>query len=174
MTTFSTTIKLKGNLAKANKKVFMDVHREAITEQMQRAVDVTYMSVKEHIPKGASNLLYNSVNKKVTNFPSFVEGKVYIKEGLAQRYAKPVEFGRKAGAKWPPKGALILWLIVKLGMSYREAKQKEWFFRRSIAKKGIKPVLMFFTGYHEASSYVNSIFENTGKVIKEKLANARK
>ena len=46
-----------------------------------------------------------------------------------------IEFGRRAGAKLPPKGVLLPWLKVK-GMS----PKLEYIIRKSIAAKGIAPV----------------------------------
>lgn len=174
MSTYYVKIKLSGHLATASRKAFMDAHRAAITEQMQKAVAATYIAVKGYTPKGASGQLNVAISREVINFPSSVQGRVFVKEGGSRQYAKPVEFGRGKNLKWPPKGALINWLIVKLGMTPKMAKQREWLFRRSIAIKGINPVLMFFKGFHESRSIVRGLFRNTGKVIKEKLADARK
>lgn len=174
MSTYSLEIKLTGNLAKANRKAVMDAHREAITQQMEKAVDVTYRKIKTFTPEGASKRLIRSIYKEVVNFPSSVEGRVFVKEGESRQYAKPVEFGRRKNSKFPPKGALFNWLIFKLGMTVKEAKQKEWLFRRKIAKDGITPTLMFFKGFYYSNNKVRSIFKDTGKVIKEKLARARK
>lgn len=173
MSTYSVIIKLKGNLAKANRKAVVDVHRAAITQQMDKAVDVTYREVKKYTPEGASKNLIQAISKEVINFPSYIQGRVFIKEGLSRKYAKSVEFGTKKYTRLPTKGSLILWLIVKLGMSLEEAKNREWFFRRSIFLKGIEPVLMFFKGFYYSNDRVRRAFRDTGKVIKEKLANAR-
>lgn len=48
-----------------------------------------------------------------------------------------IEFGRKAGAKMPPKGVLLPWLKAK-----GKSPKLEYIIRKSIATKGIAPVLI--------------------------------
>lgn len=51
--------------------------------------------------------------------------------GASAEYARPVDQGRRAGAKMPPKGALLGWGGV--------TEENEFVIRRAIGRKGIRP-----------------------------------
>lgn len=61
----------------------------------------------------------------------------------AHKYAEVVEKGRTAGKGMPPKGTLLRWLEVKLGLSAKEAQRIEFVVRRKIGLKGTKGAFMF-------------------------------
>src|SRR3989304_2084449 len=158
MPTYEIEIKLFGHLAKANKREFIDAHRDAVLEQMNKAVNVTYYNVITHTPVGVTHRLRHSIEKSVTNTARTIYGKVFVREGEARKYAVHVEHGRRKGRKMPPKGALVLWMIARWGMTWDEAIKKEWGLRRSISEKGIAPALMFFQGLNDSYSTVINLF----------------
>lgn len=57
-------------------------------------------------------------------------------------YADVIEGGRRAGAKAPPRKAIELWAMRKLGLSAEEAKLAAYPIQRAIAKRGLKPRLV--------------------------------
>ena len=63
-----------------------------------------------------------------------IEGRMYNK-GYAKRYAGVVELGRKAGSKRPPTAPLEKWLMVKKGLSKKEASRAAYGLSIHIARK---------------------------------------
>ena len=82
--------------------------------------------------------------------------------GHMSAYGDVIEKGRRANKGMPPKGALIRWMEVKLGMSTAEAEKKEFGLRRAIGKKGFPGVKMFERAFNDHEKTVLAIFERYG------------
>lgn len=59
------------------------------------------------------------------------------------RHGDVVEKGRTAGKGMPPKGSLVRWLEVKLGLDEKTARRIEFVVRRKIGVKGFEGAHMF-------------------------------
>lgn len=55
------------------------------------------------------------------------------------RYAPWVEGGRMPMRKMPPKGSLVSWIKLKLGVSEERASRLEFVIARAIKRRGIQP-----------------------------------
>ena len=100
---------------------------------------------------GAQGGLLGSIQAEVTGKGSpIIKGTVMS----AQKYAEVIEKGRTAGKGMPPKGTLVRWIEVKLGLSETEARKIEFVIRRKIGMKG-------FEGRH---MFEKAVTENIGKI----------
>lgn len=82
--------------------------------------------------------------------------------GHTSVYGDVIEQGRSANKGMPPKGSLIRWMEVKLGMDEKTALSKEFVLRRSIGKKGFAGVHMFERAFNDHEATVGEIFERYG------------
>jgi hypothetical protein len=89
--------------------------------------------------------------------------------GHTSVYGDVIEKGRRADKGMPPKGSLIRWMEVKLGMGREEAEKKEYVFRRSIGKKGFAGLHMFERAFKDNEQRVFSIFDHYGFEIAREL-----
>lgn len=80
----------------------------------------------------------------------------------AHAYAEVVEKGRTPGKGMPPKGSLLRWLEVKLGLDSKSAARIEYVVRRKIGVKGFPGAHIFEKALKDNSSRVQSIFERHG------------
>lgn len=99
--------------------------------------------VKSRTPQGvfgAQGGLLGSIQSEVVGKGTpMVKGVV----ASAQKYAEVVEKGRSAGKGMPPKGVLVRWLEVKLGLDTKTATRIEYVVRRKIGQKGFEGAHMF-------------------------------
>lgn len=56
----------------------------------------------------------------------------------ASKYGLAIEKGRTAGKAMPPKGSLVRWLEVRLGLDEKTAQRIEYVVRRKIGAQGFK------------------------------------
>lgn len=64
------------------------------------------------------------------------EGAVLIN---IRSYSPVVDGGRRAGAKMPPKSAIVPWLMRRLGLSRKEAEARWFLVARAIQRRGLLP-----------------------------------
>ena len=99
--------------------------------------------VQKGTPQGVMGYqggLIATINSEVTGKGTpVVKGSVFH----GSKYGDVVEKGRTAGKGMPPKGSLVRWLEVKLGLSQKEAQRIEFVVRRKIGLKGTKGAQMF-------------------------------
>jgi hypothetical protein len=57
-------------------------------------------------------------------------------------YAGIIERGRRPGARFPPKEAIVRWIQRKFGKSEKQARAMAFVVRRAIARRGLKPRLV--------------------------------
>lgn len=99
--------------------------------------------VQKRTPQGVMGYqggLISTINSEVSG-----KGTPQIK-GIVfhgSKYGDVIEKGRTAGKGMPPKGSLLRWLEVKLGLSEKEAQRIEFVVRRKIGMKGTKGAQMF-------------------------------
>ena len=126
--------------------------------------------VKSHTPQGvygAQGGLLGSIQSEVTGKGTpLVKGSVMS----AHKYAEVVEKGRTPGKGMPPKGTLLRWLEVKLGLDSKHASQIEYVVRRSIGRKGFAGAHMFEKALNENWSALQSIFDRHGLTIARELS----
>ena len=171
---YKIDIEITGSLVSAHRKEVEDATRRAVLQIMNESVNMTFVNVAKHTPVGVTRMLINALWRNITVTKNVVTGTIKInKSNAAFRYANALEYGRTS-KKWPPKGALLQWMILRFGVSMKEALRKEFLLRRSIAEHGTKPALMFFKGYNESRNRVMDAFGKLGKVIKEQLPHVRK
>ena len=72
----------------------------------------------------------------------------------AHKYAEVIEKGRTPGKGMPPRGSLVRWIEVKLGLDPKSAQNLDYVIRRSIGRKG-------FEGRH---MFEKAVTENQGKL----------
>jgi hypothetical protein len=61
----------------------------------------------------------------------------------AAKHALVIEKGRRPGKSMPPKGSLLDWLQLKLGLDAKSAQRIEYVVRRKIGQKGFEGAHMF-------------------------------
>ncbi len=99
--------------------------------------------VKKRTPQGVSGAqggLLSTIQSEVTG-----RGTPLIKGMVTHgsRYGDVIEKGRTAGKGMPPKGSLVRWLEVKLGLSEQQARRIEFVVRRKIGRRGFEGAHMF-------------------------------
>lgn len=138
----------------------------AITE----ATQLLDAKVKSHTPQGvygAQGGLLGSIQNEVTGKGTpLVKGTVMS----AHKYAEVIEKGRRPGKGMPPKGSLLRWLEVKLGLDSKHAGQIEYVVRRSIGRKGFAGAHMFEKALNENWSALQNIFDRHGLNIARELS----
>lgn len=129
--------------------LYKDGGRLIILEEMSKAIDNALRQIKgilqPLLPVGATGKLRNSltVDPAVGKYRgNRIEGKMYNK-GYAKRYAGVVELGRNSGSRMPPQAPIVKWLMVKKGLSKKEASRSAFGLRKRISEKGIQPKLQW-------------------------------
>lgn len=139
----------------------------AITE----ATLLLYAKVTSHTPQGvfgAQGGLLGSIQQDVRGKGTpLVHGIVMS----AHKYAEVIEKGRRPGKGMPPRGSLLRWLEVKLGLDSKTASKIEFVVRRSIGRKGFEGAHMFEKAWKENQGRIQNIFERHGLKITEELNN---
>ncbi len=126
--------------------------------------------VKKRTPQGvfgAQGGLLGSEQAEVSGKGSPVVKGVVMS---AQAYAEVIEKGRTAGKGMPPKGVLVRWLEVKLGLSETEAARIEYVVRRKIAQKGFDGAHMFERAVTENMARLDAMAEARGLLIVKELS----
>jgi hypothetical protein len=146
-----------------------EIVTKQLTAAMYEATAFMEREVKSETPQGVFgqqggliSTIFGDVSKKGV---AVVRGKV----GHQSKHGDIVEKGRTAGKAWPPEGALLRWIEVKLGVDERTALQLEFVIRRKIGQKGFKGAHMFEKAYNEGWSTVKKIFDRYGFNIAKKI-----
>jgi hypothetical protein len=125
--------------------------------------------VKERTPRGvygAQGGLASTIHGEVTG-----KGTPQVKGvvGHQSKYGDVIEKGRKAGKAWPPEGALIRWIEVKLGKGEEEAYRLEFVIRRKIGRKGFPGAHMFQRAVTEEEHRLQRMADRHGFSIVTRL-----
>jgi hypothetical protein len=144
-------VETKGALLSGKAPAIIQANLDRFVTQVTMFLDG---EVKKRTPQGvfgAQGGLIGSIQNEVTG-----KGTPLIKGTVmsAQKHAEVIEKGRSPGKGMPPKGMLVRWIEVKLGLSETEAKRVEFVIRRSIGKKG-------FEGRH---MFEKAVTENIGRI----------
>lgn len=140
---------------------------QAITE----ATLLLYAKVTSHTPQGvfgAQGGLLGSIQHEVRGKGSPVVHGIVMS---AHQYAEVIEKGRTPGKGMPPRGSLLRWLEVKLGLDSKTASSIEFVVRRSIGRKGFEGAHMFEKAFNENLGKIQNIFERHGLSITQELNN---
>lgn len=160
------TVTAKGPLFEGKATGIMN---DALTAAMYEATQLLERKVKEKTPRGVfgaqgglASGIYGEVQGKGT---PVVKGLV----GHQSKYGDVIELGRRPGQKWPPRGALIRWMEVKLGMDDATAKKREFVLRRKIGQKGFPGAHMFEEALDTNWGTLVNIFNSCGFAIAREL-----
>ena len=83
-------------------------------------------------------------------------------------YGDIVERGRQPG-KMPPKGSLIRWINVVLGVEGKRAEGLDYAIRRKIAERGTQGAAMFFNAMEEGWPVLQKMAQKSGGSIADKM-----
>lgn len=129
--------------------LYKDGGRMIILDEMSKAIDNALRQIKgilqPLLPVGATSKLQNSLtidSARGKYRGNRIEGRLYNK-GYAKRYAGVVELGRRSGAKRPPTAPLKKWLMVKKGLSSKEASRAAYGLSIHIGREGTKAQLQW-------------------------------
>lgn len=142
---------------------------EKILGAMWEAVMFLEREVKKNTPQGVfgdQGGLHSTIAGEVEKGTTVIKGLV----GHSKPYGEVIEKGRRAGKAIPPKGSLVRWMEVKLGMEKATAVKKEFVFRRKIGKKGFEGAHMFENALNNNWSRLQRIFDKNGFEIARELA----
>ncbi|WP_028318959.1 hypothetical protein [Desulfobulbus elongatus] len=135
--------------------------RRNMRAAMHEAVQFGVRAVKGRTPQGvmgAQGGLLASIQGEVRAPGGDILGIV----GTPSIYGPVVEAGRKPGGKLPPKGTMVRWIEVKMGLSTEEAKGVEYPVRRAIARKGTAGAHMFAETLDQDAAVFERIFTRHG------------
>lgn len=94
---------------------------------------------KEECIKEAIRLDAVATGKMITDVDVEKGGKGRFIVSFNAPYTGYVEFGTNPRDKYPPKEAIVDWLVAKYGMSRKEANRKAWGVMHKIKVQGTKP-----------------------------------
>lgn len=159
-------IKLSGPLLQGKSQTIIQRHQEtAITE----AVMFLLPQIKMRTPAGVFG---DQGGLRAQILPDIQDKGTPVVRGIvatASPYGEVVEKGRRPGKGMPPKGSLVRWLEVKLGLDEKTAQRIEFVVRRKIARKGFPGAEMFSKGLSENWSILQQIFQKHGFQMTEEL-----
>lgn len=87
----------------------------------------------------------------------------------AQKYAEVIEKGRTAGKGMPPKGSLVRWIEVKMGLDEKTAQRIEFVIRRKIGLRGFDGRHMFERAVTENMGRIEAMAQAAGLIIATEL-----
>jgi len=140
----------------------------ALTDVMYEATSFLEREIKKLTPTGvfgASGGLVSTIYGEVQGKGSpIVKGIV----ATSSPYGEVIEKGRRAGKTWPPEGALLRWIEVKMGVDEVQAKRLEFVIRRKIGQKGFPGVHMFENALTKGWPVLKAMFDRAGfKITKQ-------
>ena len=140
-----------------------------LTSAMTEATAFMEAEVKDRTPHGVfgtqgglASTIFGQVAEKGV---AVVRGEV----GHQSKHGDVVEKGRTPGKAWPPEGALLRWIEVKLGVDEKEALKLEFVIRRKIGQKGFEGAHMFEEAYDEEWPTIKKIFDKYGFIIAKEI-----
>ncbi len=146
-----------------------EVVNQKLTSAMYEATAFLERKVEEHTPQGVGG----AKGGLISTIQGEVQGKgTSVVKGVIthqSKYGDVIEKGRTAGKTWPPEGALLRWIEVKMGKGEGEAKKLEFVIRRKIGQKGFPGVHMFEKGLTQNWPKVQEIFDRAGFEIASAL-----
>lgn len=145
-----------------------EIIQQGLDRAITEATALLYVEVVKRTPQGvmgAQGGLLGSIQQEVKGKGTpLVKGIVVS----AHAYAEVIEKGRRPGKGMPPRGSLVRWLEVKLGLDQKSAQGIEFVVRRSIGRKGFEGRHMFEKALNENLGKVQNIFEKQGlQIVKE-------
>jgi hypothetical protein len=147
-----------------------EIIREQLTSAMYEATSFLEREVKKRTPTGvygAKGGLVSTIHGEVLGKGTpMIKGIVGHGKGT---YGDVLEKGRRAGKTWPPEGALLRWIEVKMGLDTVQAKRLEFIIRRKIGKKGFPGAQMFEKALDENMGKLTEIFDKAGFEITREL-----
>lgn len=157
----------------ANGKIFdgraPEIIRAALMGVMYDATQYLEREIKKETPVGvygAQGGLLSTVHGEVVQ-----KGEAMVKGIVATQsaYGEVVEKGRRAGKTWPPEGALLRWIELKMGVDAVQAKRLEFVIRRKIGRKGFPGKRMFEKTWESKFPAIQRMFETAGFTIARKI-----
>lgn len=131
---------------------------------MTKSLDVLEGNIAAETPVN-SGMLRGSIAKQITGQGVNLTGEV----ATPLMYGLPVETGRKPGRR-PPKDAIKLWVIRKLGLTGREADSAAFLIARAIGRRGTKGAFMFQKGFERSLSTINRLWDEVPARVIKRLA----
>lgn len=146
-----------------------EIIRTALMGVMYDATQYLEREIKKDTPVGvygAKGGLLSTVHGEVVQ-----KGAEMVKGVVATQsaYGEVIEKGRRAGKTWPPEGALLKWIELKMGVDAVQAKRLEFVIRRKIGKKGFPGKQMFEKTWENKFSVIQRMFETAGFTIVRKI-----
>ncbi len=146
-----------------------EIVRDILEDTMYEATSFLEREVKLRTPIGVygakGGLLSTIHGEVISKGESIIKGIV----GHQSLYGDVIEKGRTAGKAWPPEGALLRWIEVKLGVAGEQAKRLEFVIRRKIGQKGFPGAHMFEKTLDETWPRLKEIFDRGGFEIAREL-----
>ena len=151
--------------------------REQLTSAMYEATAFLEEKVKENLPTELDGLsrgigIFGNQGGLRGGIHGEVEkGTLAIKGIVAHQslYGDIIEKGRTPGQPPPPKGTLVRWIEVKLGMSQDQAERIEFVVRRKIGQKGFPGIHMFERAFEDNYEDLMKLFDKRGFEITRAL-----
>jgi len=146
-----------------------EIVHKALEDVMYEATSYLEREVKKLTPVGvlgASGGLVSTIYGEVVKGMPIVKGIV----GHQSVYGDVIEKGRRAGKTWPPEGALLRWIEMKMGVPEEQAKRLEFIIRRKIGRKGFPGAAMFENALNKGWPKLRKIFDDAGFEIARKLS----
>lgn len=143
-----------------------EIIQQARQESMYEATAYLESLVKQLTPTGvygASGGLVSTIYGEVLEMGS--KGII----GHQSIYGDVIEMGRRAGKKWPPEGALLRWIEMKIGAQGKAAERLEFVIRRKIGQKGFPGAHMFDQAFKKGWPTLKEIFDRVGFKITREL-----
>lgn len=146
-----------------------EIVRNALMGVMYEATQYLEREIKKSTPVGvygAKGGLLSSVHGEVVQ-----KGDEMVKGIVATQspYGEVIEKGRRAGKTWPPEGALLKWIELKMGVDAVQAKRLEFVVRRKIGRKGFQGKQMFEKTWNDKFPVIQRMFETAGFNIARKI-----
>lgn len=120
---------------------------EAYTEKASGALAASYMHIEQVSETGVIGMVTSNLN-----------------------YAEPVELGTRP--HFPPIAALIDWVVQKLDVPEKDARNVAYLVARKISREGTRPQLMFTRALEQQQPAVGNIFEAALDRFAARLAGA--
>lgn len=119
---------------------------QAPRDMLQQAPDFFRQRLAPALERGANELAREARGLAPKAFSTLTHSIRAIRENALHWFVAPgvgygpwVEGGRMPMRKMPPKGSLIAWIKIKLGMGEKQAERFEFVLARAIQRQGIQP-----------------------------------